>query len=320
MTEKPLRHFGPLPGRHQKPYIRPQPPKRVASMTVCITAIAERKYLVYATDRMVSLELSIDDGIHKAAMFHDEWASLLSANDITNFVPVIDRACQLFAGRPNTLKAAGDVLVEAYAEERAERWERRILAPLGVSMGDFLRNGKDWFTPTERAEIRQRLENEMIDCEMLASGFDQEGEPHVFTMDSRAVPINFDKPGFWAIGTGGSAARTLLAFYGQSVGTPLSQTIYNVCAAKFMGEKAEGVGRETFFFIREKGSSAVILPYFLIPLLRDYWEKEGKPRIPQTAVQKVESCIRDGSIGCVSFDKETGKPIIPPSFPSSSEP
>ena len=43
-----------------------------------------------------------------------------------------------------------------------------------------------------------------------------------------------DKPGFCAIGSGQWAAETILFSLGQSIDNGLEETIYKVCAAKFI--------------------------------------------------------------------------------------
>jgi hypothetical protein len=42
-------------------------------MTICISAIAESKYIVSASDTMISVEVGADNSVTKMGRFPDEW-------------------------------------------------------------------------------------------------------------------------------------------------------------------------------------------------------------------------------------------------------
>lgn len=82
-----------LPNLSRKPYIRLERKKETLKpMTVGIAAIAERKYIVTASDRALTAEITSDDCIFKAEPYHREWSVILSGNDISDIAPILESA------------------------------------------------------------------------------------------------------------------------------------------------------------------------------------------------------------------------------------
>src|SRR5439155_872840 len=84
--------------------------------------------------------------------------------------------------------------------------------------------------------------------------FDGDRNPQVFKVvenwGTGAEDIDCRWPGFAAIGVGTKPAEVILYALDQNPHTPWTETIYNVCAAKFMAERVSGVGRDTFLYVR----------------------------------------------------------------------
>lgn len=60
-------------------------------MTVCIAAISSPgKHIVLATDRQISMmDFAADDAAIKHKALHRRWATAISADDITQVMPVV---------------------------------------------------------------------------------------------------------------------------------------------------------------------------------------------------------------------------------------
>jgi IS1 family transposase len=163
-----------------KPYIRPEPKKGLTRMTVGIAAIAEQKYIVTASDRAITVEIVSDDCVFKAEPFHSEWSAILSGGDISDVVPILKSAERLFADKDNTLENAVESLSGAFRKHLSNKAGNRIFGRYGITMQDYLERGSEYFTPEERLAFAQEIQAERLDCCFLASGFDKDGQPHIF--------------------------------------------------------------------------------------------------------------------------------------------
>jgi 20S proteasome alpha/beta subunit len=276
-------------------------------MTIGVAAIADRKYIVSASDKALSAAIVSDDCIYKVVEFHHEWSAIFSGSDISDVVPVIEIAREKFRKLDNTHRNASDVLCSAYSEQLSRKIERLVLGRYQVSLVDFLKNGRKYFRLVDHSMILQEIKNVTLGCSFLASGFDGAGQPHVFTVVEPGVLQSFDKPGFWSVGSGEYSANTLLLHLGQNIDASLEETIYNVCAAKFFSESSLGVGKETWFFIREFGSDALISPPFFMDEIREGWEKCGQPRIPPETVKKIRGYLDEKRLEPIESDQRAAQ-------------
>src|SRR5690349_6463894 len=111
-------------------------------MTVCIAAITREDYIVVATDLMVAGYMSsTDSSMVKVEEIHKEWAVLLAADDLTQCVPIIEKAKEYFRGRANTLLVARSTLKRAFQQHLAELAADCTLGRFGLSMKDFVSTG-----------------------------------------------------------------------------------------------------------------------------------------------------------------------------------
>jgi hypothetical protein len=272
-------------------------------MTIGIAAIAKRSYIVTASDRALSAEIVSDNCIFKAEPLHKEWSAMLSGGDITDVVPIMENARERFSKLENTLDSAMNSLTGSFSERLSKKAESKALGRYSITMQEFLKKGKSYFNSSEYSAIIQEIKYERLDCTFLASGFDVFGKPHIFKVVEPGVAESYDKPGFWAIGSGETAARTLLLYLGQNEESSLEETIYNVCAAKFFSERAAGVGKETWFFIKESGSDGLVSPMFFLDEIRKGWENEGKPRIPQNTVKQLGAWLVEKRLVTITASK-----------------
>jgi hypothetical protein len=125
-------------------------------------------------------------------------------------------------------------------------------------------------------------------CQFLACGFDAGRRPHLFVVDEPGTDSVYDKPGFCAIGSGSYAATGMLYYLEQRIDRTVHETIFNVCAAKFMAEKVPGVGQQTHLHIQKQGCNAFVLKSWVIPTIKKEWQERGQPRMPDGLLEQLQ--------------------------------
>lgn len=256
-------------------------------MTVCIAAMTLEDHIVTVSDTMVEgLVSSIDKATRKMEPFADDWIALMAAEDLTQCVPIVERATAYFRNRANTLQVARSCLKRAYQKHLSEMAADMVVGRFGLDMEGFLKSRSRRFTDKTSDRLIAQMQEVKADWQFLAFGFDFDKRPHLFTVEEPGTDAVYDKPGFCAIGSGKYAADGLLYYLGQSPICTLPQTLINVLFAKFMAEKA-GAGKHTYTFIKKAGSSMCSINAFIEPTIRKAWEDEGCPHIPKGLGEQV---------------------------------
>ncbi len=272
-------------------------------MTVCIAAIGRNGYenapehgdevIVSVSDTKLTLFYTSGDGVvSKRFHFHKEWTAMMAGNDITPCVEIMAASAALLVNKKNTLMNVTNAVKTAYQNRLQELIQDKILSRYGMTLPEFRVDGKKHLTPEIFNSICSQIDNTGLECEFLVFGFDEHKIPHVFIVTNPGIVNVYDKPGFWAIGSGASAALSMLFYRGQNTEKQMEETLYHTCEAKFMAESASDVGAETQFFIGKYGANTMSHSTKLLENIRDEWENHGKPKFPPTVLKK----IRDGNI------------------------
>jgi len=211
----------------------------------------------------------------------------MMAGDLTQCLPIIQKAEKYFTGRANTLATARAVFKRAFSQHLVEMREDAVLSGYGLTMKEFLRTGKRRFTENLFESICKKIAEVKANCEFIITGFDSQKRPHIFNVTEEGKDGVYNKPGYYCIGTGKWAAETILYTLGQSVDLNLYQTIFNVCAAKFMAEKSSDVGKATYLYARKPGSNVFTQVSGMIETIRGAWENDGCPRIPEGIIKAL---------------------------------
>ncbi len=263
-------------------------------MTVCIAAICGGKlpvppedYIVTVSDTMFThLTSSSDKATRKMEPLGDNWAAMMAADDVTQCVPIIERAATYFHKRANTLQVARSCLKRAYQQHLAEMAADKVVGRFGLDMEGFLKSKSPRFNDKTSDGLMSQIEQVRVDCQFLAFGFDSNKTPHLFTVEEPGTDSVYDKPGFCAVGSARYAAEGLLFYLGQTPKCSLHHTFVNVLFAKYMAEKA-GAGTNTYIFVMKAGSTECAIDLFLEPTIRKAWEDEGHPHIPNGLLDKI---------------------------------
>lgn len=287
-----------LDARHNKPddSREPKPSDWGYGVTTCIAAIVnpfwdgQSPLIVVAADTRMSFGgLYSSEGVLKNKALHREWSVLIAGNDISQGLLVVERASEVLRGRTGKAKIVRAGFKRAYAECRRELIADTLLNSFDMDVTDFKRNGRKQLNPEVHADFSFRIKNFDLGCTFLVYGFDDEGDPHIFTVLNPGKVDPYDKPGFWAIGAGKVAAISMLMALGQHPErNSLYETIYNVLAAKYVSEGASDVGKETWMFIHKQGCSAMMHQTQMEEKVRRIWEEQGRPKTNSEAVKLLQ--------------------------------
>ncbi len=214
---------------------------------------------------------------------------MIAGNDIAECVPVIERATRTLKGQPGDFSGVRKAFARAYQEQLREVLEDSILSPLGMTISEFKKKGAKQLPQYDFSLLSQQIREADLQCEFLVYGFDEHKRPHLFVVENPGRVRVYDKPGFYAIGSGAPSAMAMLSYMGQAAeASSFEDTLYNVLAAKYISESADGVGKETFLVISEHNSIAYYAPTRFEASIREIWEKEGKPRMPASIPEMIK--------------------------------
>jgi hypothetical protein len=265
-------------------------------VTVCIAAITLEKCIVTVSDTMVtSFASSIDASTSKMEAFGRDWEAMWAADDITQCIPIIERAARYFQNRANTLEVARACFKRAYQQHLSEMAADEVLGRYGISMKEFLKSRSRRFTENLSQSLMLKIQQVKADWQFLACGFHAKKQPHLFTIEEPGKDAVYDSLGFCAVGSGRYAAESLLFQLQQSAICTIPKTLINLLCAKFMAEQV-GVGRNTYIFIMKPGSNMCSMPTWIEPTIRKRWEEHIQPKIPDDLLAQIARAADNGEI------------------------
>jgi hypothetical protein len=265
-------------------------------MSVCIAAICEHSTaIVTVSDRLASwgTDTSSEGAVLKAARLAPTWLTMIAGDDITSGVEDVIRSVRAtlhaYGGAVSSEQVQG-TLAGAWRDAQNRLAETAVLNPFRMTINQFMQVGRAQFGEAKFIELVGSIQAESkLRCQLLACGFDENKIPSLLACDDASGCHDFTRAGYLAIGSGQSSALASLAFNGYRRETNLSTAIYQACSAKFMSERALGVGHQTLVVcLREDGSTCWIFGRGL-DRIRKLWESEGRPRVP--AEEKIVEAV-----------------------------
>jgi hypothetical protein len=222
----------------------------------------------------------------------------MAGNDVARADTVFNKAQQRLTSRDADTIA--ETLFEECNAERDRIIEASVLRKRGFTWEMFRKGGKSLCTDAVYYEIESEIADVDLSVSFLIAGFDEHDESHIRFTNWHTPPENYDPLGFYAIGTGSTAAMSSLAHaveylnFNRHMDT--ASVVYHVLAAKFMAESAQDVGRKgTFLSVCGAGTKddpqdILFFPLFAgVDFVRERWEEEGAPKIPKG----IKEAIRD---------------------------
>lgn len=266
-------------------------------MTLCVAAITLENYILTVSDTKVEGLISSSDGCTvKMDPFAKDWNAMWAASDMTQCSSVVERAGRYFRNRANELHVARSCMKRAYQQHLSGMAADQVLGRFNsMSMEDFLKNRSKRFTESTSDSLMRQIQQFKVDWEFLAFGFDSIKRPHVFVVEEPGIDSVYDSLGFCAIGSARHAAEGLLLYLDQNRICTLHKTLVNLLFAKFMAEKT-GIGKHTFVFAKKPGSTMFSMPLWIEPTIRERWDTQVRPKLPDDLLIEIAAQVADGSI------------------------
>jgi hypothetical protein len=270
-------------------------------MSVCIAAISslsdddECRIIAMADRKVSSVEFSNEDATIKGEKIGKHWLAMFAGADISPCMPICNAVEAAIKDQPNTAAQMMKTFEGEYQKYLSNLAAAKVLGRWNLTMDKFVEGGRKHFGADNFDRLCAQIESIKLQCQFLVCGFDHQGNPHIFTVKNPGFAQDWDTPGYYAIGNGDFAALSTLGFFQQSIIKTVPETYYNVCAAKFMAEKASEVGEKDFTWeIGPRGFEQV--NWGIIPVVRKAWERDGgKPSTPDGIIERIAS-MRPASI------------------------
>ena len=263
-------------------------------MTVCIAAMANYgTSIVIATDQMITTAITTADAVAlKILGVHPNWA-VMYAGSLDHVTPILTKVRTQLFDKDVTYDDIETALTKAYHERLGIEETNVVLGRFGLTMDEFLATGLNTFGEANFAHLLAEIGQVSLGPEalyFLVAGYDTRGVPHIFSVSPPGRVENHDVLGFWAIGTGQYSALGSLFFHSYNKNFLPAVALYHVCEAKFMAEKAAGVGQTSSVLLLEPEGRAEEL--LKLKEIRDIWELEGKPRIPLSLNERMMGLLK----------------------------
>ena len=275
------------------------------SVTVCIGALCENgNKIVLVSDNKVSFgDFSADMAVFKQEVFFPRWVTLFAGDDVEHIPFILQKARSLlFAAQRRKKKQpsptqVANAIQRAYEERLNAQIEAKVLRRYQFTCQSFRDEGKKKCTQEHYNNLCLQISKVKLSLKFLLAGFDEKDKGHLIVGGGNEEPEDYNLLGFAAIGSGKSAALSSLLFERErqhiNQSSPVSQCVYVTYAAKFMAESASDVGhKSTCGLIAEPDKISMILEWWKI---RDIWENEGAPRLPDDLERRVSPLILSGS-------------------------
>jgi hypothetical protein len=184
-----------------------------------------------------------------------------------------------------------DGLESAVNSELVRLAAARYLSPYGITMQQFLSEGSTYFTDEIRSELARKIADhaDNYDAELIFAGWGAKAQEHengkatIFGLSRDGVSRHSDAS-FYAIGSGATAAYSMLSYLHCRRSMTLLEIIYRVVGAKVAAERVPGVGENTLMWIATKKhgdneSMGFIVQPSEIHEIKELWEKRSAPRV-----------------------------------------
>ena len=229
-----------------------------------------------------------DERTTKVDPLYYHWFSQFAANNVSAVLPVY-AAIRKTTERITAVTEVAGMCKTAYKEQRMQRIEDEVLAKYGMTWEELKSGGRERLSDRDFQILTERIRGFDLDIELLISGFDEEWEPHIFTVCNPGTADYYDKLGFWAIGSGQSNALAALFSSRYKTEAPLEECISHVLSAKFAAESAQGVGQSTYILIYNDDDDVLLLPDSLENRIKSEWKK--LPKIPTKNLPRLRGYI-----------------------------
>lgn len=283
----------PEPGDEGRRIPRRQRLVRSYDMTVCIAAISDvDNAIVTVSDMMLSNDgISSDHPLYSKRDVlgpHYRWC-MYFAGDPSVRLDVARRVNDALKDADHAVPAVAQAVEAAFRDVLKLKVEGEILSRLGVDRDRFWREGRQACGDSLFVQIAQQVRAAKLSTTFLLAGFEPNGRPRMFVVEDPGVVRHCEQDGFAAIGNGETAALCALnTSYRPRLS--VAELVYRACEAKFLAEKAAGVGPRTLVTIFHQDGRSHMLSKRARGDIRRMWERNPWTPLPK----RVSAVVKDG--------------------------
>jgi hypothetical protein len=261
-------------------------------MTLCIAAAVRTKdgkgnKIITASDFMLSHDSnSVESPATKIVRIGKRkvWVVMFSG-DPSAFLQVVTDASPRLKDTDENADAVVSAFESAFRENIKRKIEGEILSRYGMTRDQFIENGLNCFGQEEFLRILNDVQSATLGTVFLLAGFDG-SQPCIVSVSDPGTAYFHDLTSFQAIGSGAPLAQAALMSTCDPF-APLTDVIYRVSEAKFIGERAPGVGQKTLITVLGMdGQWHGILPPGM-EKVSHLWKKKGIPHVPREASKLI---------------------------------
>lgn len=223
----------------------------VRHMTILIGAICENKYVVLATDRMITVHQPNIEyqqaGITKALEITPSCFAATSGSALA-FTNILSKVKSHLRDNPTTdVEKISEIIRNFYITCRREKVEELILSPIGLDIQTYWQTNQS-LQPSLAGLILNQMMEYHHQLWVMIAGVDESGA-HLWHVENPGTRECLDTIGFHAVGSGQDHARS--SFIGNNFDPTLdlSHGLAVAFEAKRRSEWAPGVGDLTDILI-----------------------------------------------------------------------
>lgn len=260
-------------------------------MTICITAICEEKYVVVATDRMITVRVPNIEYEQKGrtkAIEVTQNCIATTAGSALAYTPIFqDAEIEIDKQSVKDIGRIADITSKSYVKIRNQVLEEAVLGSVALDLKTFYERNKD-LQPTLAANIFQAMQRYNHQLWIIIAGVDDSGG-HIWHIENPGRKACFDNIGFHAIGSGQHHAVSTFITNEFDPTIDLSHGIAIAFEAKRRSEKATGVGESTDLLIVHKDGHKRLSEEEIGQLNKIYGTRLTEER---KAVKKLDEMIK----------------------------
>lgn len=261
-------------------------------MTICIAAICDERFVVVATDRMITVivpSIEYEQKGRTKAIEVTPNCIATTAGSALAYTPIFqDAKIEIDRRSMKDIGQIAETTRKSYVKIRNQALEESILSSVGLDLKTFYERNKD-LQPSLAANIFQGIQRYNHKLWIVIAGSDDSGG-HIWHIENPGRKACFDNIGFHAIGSGNHHAVSTFIANEFDPTIDLSHGVAIAFEAKRRSEKATGVGKSTDLLIIDKNGHKRLSREEIGQLNKIY---EKRLETERTAVTELDEMIKN---------------------------
>lgn len=287
-------------------------------MTICIAAIAERKFAVIAADRTLTLTLQPEEFAHghQSKVYEVTPTFVVASAGTPVYVPEF---LSILRGLSAKEKDRFELLSESLRILRRKAMERSILHRFGWTYDEYeglLSKGQ--ITEAQARIIGEEMDGFHVCLHVVAGTVGTHSAASIFSAEDCGMsPMGrmpksvfcHDSIGWVTSGSGAAYAEQALVRANCYGDRPLAEVIYDVFEAKKNAEQAIGVGRETDLRVVTSGGTHSVSDRVLRDLARALDASKARhQKLRNRALTEAQSIAEESVKAVATLERAAGGP------------